>query len=69
MEPVRAHGTDGPVTNSTKGCFRPSTTDGVMHCIRYLTLECPYIGHFLGEMRNDGRALFIGRFQPFHRDT
>lgn len=20
-----------------------------MHCLRYLTLECPYIGHFLGE--------------------
>jgi hypothetical protein len=32
------------------GTLGPSLDDGrCIHCRKYLTLDCPYIGHFLGD--------------------
>lgn len=32
------------------GGLQPAFDDGkCIHCRKYLTLECPYISHFLGE--------------------
>lgn len=32
------------------GALTPTLEDGrCVHCRKYLTLDCPYIGHFLGE--------------------